>query len=339
MTHKIPLSFASILYDRMQPLASGEIQPSGIDLNFLTLNHPRDIFDRMAGGKEFDASELSLSEYICRYAAGHRDFVAIPVFPSRAFRHSFIAVNSNSVKKPSDLSGKKIGVQLYTMTAAVWIRSVLQQHGVDLSTIQWVQGSMESGESHGKPSAMPLTKPINIEQNKSGKSLSQLLEEGEIDATIGADLPHCLGKAAHVKRMFPDFKEVEKAYYKETGIFPIMHTVVIRAELCEKYPWLATSLYNALNDSKDVARARMRFLDCLRYMLPWLAQELDEIDEVFSGDPFVYGVDSNRKTLEALIEALHEQAMIKEKLSIEELFVSPRGQNWKVGWGTTEVSR
>ncbi|KAJ4359785.1 uncharacterized protein N0V89_000341 [Didymosphaeria variabile] len=339
MTNRIPLSFASILYDRMQPLQSGEIRPDGIDLNFLTMNHPRDIFDRMAGGKEFDASELSLSEYVCRYAAGHRDLVAIPVFPSRAFRHGFIAVNSRTVKEPRDLNGKKIGVQLYTMTAAVWVRSVLQQHGVDLSTIQWVQGSMESGDSHGKPSAMPLTKPVDIVQNSSGKSLSQLLEEGFIDATIGADLPHCLGKAPHVKRLFPNFKEVEKSYYKETGIFPIMHTVVVRRELCDQHPWLATSLYNALNDSKEVARIRMRFLDCLRYMLPWLAQELDEIDEVFGGDPFVYGVEPNRKTLEALIDALDEQAMIAEKPKIEELFASIRGQNWKVGWGTTKITR
>ncbi|KAF2243806.1 hypothetical protein BU26DRAFT_492600 [Trematosphaeria pertusa] len=339
MTSRVPLSFASILYDRMQPLQAGEVRPDGLDLNFLTLNHPRDIFDRMAGGKEFDASELSLSEYICRYAAGHRDLVAIPVFPSRAFRHGFIAVNSRTVREPRDLNSKKIGVQLYTMTAAVWIRAVLQQHSVDLSTVQWVQGSMESGESHGRPSVMPLTKPVDIVQNSSGQSLSQLLEDGAIDATIGADLPHCLGKASYVKRLFPDFKEIEKSYFKQTGIFPIMHTVVIRRELCEKHPWLATSLYNALNDSKEVARIRMRFLDCLRYMLPWLAHELDEIDDVFGGDPFVYGVDANRKTLEALVDALHLQAMIAEKPRIEDLFAPIRGQNWKVGWGTTTITR
>ncbi|KAF2689997.1 hypothetical protein K458DRAFT_474370 [Lentithecium fluviatile CBS 122367] len=296
----------------------------------ITLSHPQDIFDWMAGGKEFNASELSLSEYICRYAAGHRDLVAIPVFPSRAFRHGFIAFNSRTVNEHQDLKGKKIGVQMYTMTAAVWVRSVLQKHGVDLSTVQWVQGSMESGESHGKPSAMPLSKR---------RRTFQLLEEGKIDATIGADLPHCLGKASHVKRLFPDFKGVEKDYFRETGIFPIMHAVVIRCEMCEKHPWLTTSLYNALNDSKEVARIQMRFLDCLRYMLPWLAQELDEMDEVFGGDPFVYGIDANRKTLEALVNALHEQAMIAEKPRLEDLFAQIRGQNWKVGWGTTIITR
>ncbi|KAL1853531.1 hypothetical protein Daus18300_011812 [Diaporthe australafricana] len=338
--NRLNISFASILYDRMQPLHSGEVSAEGVELNFISLNHPRDIFDRMSGGREFDASELSLSEYICRHAAGHRDLTAIPVFPSRAFRHGFVAVNSSSVKTPTDLNGKKVGVQLYTMTAAVWIRAMLKQHGVDLSSIEWIQGSMESADSHGKPSTMPLMRPVIIRQNNSGKSLSQLLEEGEIDATIGADLPACFGNVPHVKRLFPDFKEVEKAYLRETGVFPIMHTVVIKTALVERHPWLTSSLYNALNDSKEVARIRMRFLDCLRYMLPWLASELDEIDELFPGsDPWLNGVEENKKTVEVLIDALYDQGMISEKVDVYQLFAPVRGQNWKVGWGTTKATR
>ncbi|KAI3398679.1 hypothetical protein diail_8718 [Diaporthe ilicicola] len=340
VNNRVNISFASILYDRMQPLHSGEVRAEGVDLNFITLNHPRDIFDRMSGGREFDASELSLSEYICRHAVGHRDLTAIPVFPSRAFRHGFIAVNSRTVKNPKDLSGKKIGVQLYTMTAAVWIRAVLKQHGVDLSSIEWIQGSMESSESHGRPTAMPLVRPVNIKQNTSGKSLSQLVEDGEIDATVGADLPACLGTAPHVKRLFPDYKEVEKEYFRQSGVFPIMHTVVIKTELIEKHPWLASSLYNALDDSKEVARLRMRFLDCLRYMLPWLASELDEIDDLFPGrDPWLNGIEENKKTVEALVDALYDQGMIAQKLDVNQLFAPVRGQNWKVGWGTTNVTR
>lgn len=226
------------------------------------------------------------------------------------------------------------------MTAAVWIRAVLKQYGVDLSSIQWVQGSMESGHSHGKPAAMPLVKPVDIKQNDTGKSLSQLLEEGVIDATIGADLPHCIGKAPHVKRLFPDFKQVEKEYYKATGIFPMMHVVVVKTSILEKYPWMATSLYNALDDSKEVARLRMRFLDYLRVMLPWMAAELDEIDEVFpGGDPWVNGIEPNRKTIEALIDALHDQGLIAEKPTVEGLFAPVHGQNWKIGLGTVAVTR
>lgn len=339
MTSRIQISFACGLYDRMESLWSGEIKPQGINLNFIVQNHPRDVFDRMAGGHEFDCSEMSLSEYICRYAAGKRDFVAIPVFPSRAFRHGFIAVNSQTIRSPTDLNGKKIGVQLYTMTAAVWIRSLLEQCGVDLNTITWIEGSMESPEPHGKPTTLPPLKAISITTNRSGKSLSQLLEQGEIDATIGADLPQCFYKAAHVKRLFPDFKDVEKKYYKETGIFPIMHTVVIRSDVLEKHPFVGTSLFNALQDAKDVAFRRMRFTDALKYMLPWLASEIDEIEQVFGGDPWPYGIEENRKTLEAAVGCLVDQGMIGSRVTVEELFLQPQGQNWKIGLGPVDVVR
>lgn len=334
-SNRVPVTFAGLLYDRFQPLQSGEIVPEGIDLNFLALNHPRDIFDRMAGGKEFDASELSLSEYICRYAIGLRDFVAIPVFPSRAFRHGYIAVNSNLVKEPKDLNGKRIGVPLYTMTAAVWIRSVLKQHDVNLESIEWVQGSLMSAGTYGKPATVPLTENVNITQNDSAKSLSQMLEDGDIAATIGADLPPCFRTAEHVQRLFPNSKEVEKEYFRQTGIFPIMHTIVVKRELVDKHSWLPSSFFHALNDAKEVARVRMRFLDALRYMIPWLPLDIDEIDEVFGGDAWVYGIEPNRKTLEALVDALYDQAMISNKPTVEELFAPIRGQNWKVGWGTT----
>lgn len=199
MSTKIPITFACGPYDRMAALARGEIKPAGIDLNYVTIDHPRDVFDRMIGGLEFDASELSASEYICRYSAGFRDLVALPVFPSRVFRHGFIAVNENIIKKPEDLNGKKVGVQLYTMTAAVWIRGVLQQAGVDLSSITWVEGAVERAGSHGLPSAEPLLKPVKRVRNETDKSLSQLLEDGEIAATIGE--PPILGTDAQTKEV------------------------------------------------------------------------------------------------------------------------------------------
>ncbi|MCJ1432546.1 hypothetical protein MMC27_001903 [Xylographa pallens] len=330
MTAALPLTFACAGYDRMLALSTGEVKPEGLALNFITINHPRDVFDRMIGGREFDASEMSMSEYTTRHAAGERDLIAIPVFPSRAFRHSFIAVNDRTIAAPQDFAGKRVGVQLYTMTAAVWIRGLLQQHGVDLSSIEWVEGAMETPGAHGQPTVLPVRKPVTITRNTSGKSLSQLLEEGEIDATIGADLPPCFGKAAHVKRLFPDFKAVEKRYYKEHGIFPIMHTVVIRRELYDKYPFIATSLYNAFNESKDLALNRMRFMGALRYMLPWLPAEIDDIDEVFGHDPWPYGVEANRKTLTALVQCLYDQSMIEKVVPVDELFAPVRGNNWKI---------
>ena len=330
---KLPLTFACGLTDRMVPLYSGDVQPEGIDLNFLPISHPRDVFDRMVGNLEFDASELSSSEFITRYVAGDRKFVAIPVFPSRSFRHSFIVVNTNKVKTPKDLEGAKIGVQLYTMTAAVWIRGLLEHMGVDLSNVQWIQGAMEdvaAGKPHGKPSALPTLKPINITTNTSPKSLGQLLEAGEIDATIGADIPDCLGKAPHVQRLFPDFKEREKQYYRETGIFPIMHLVVLRRDFYEQHRWAATTLFNALNDSKEMMRKRMRLLTALQFMLPWLGSELDEIAEVFGEDPWPYGVEANRQTLEALVRHLHEQGMIERTVTVDELFVPVKARFMKI---------
>lgn len=321
--------FACGLYDRMTALYTGEVTADGIDLNFMAVHHPRDLFDRMGGGLEFDASELSASEYVSRFAAGQCPFVALPVFPSRMFRHGFIAVDSRAIREPKDLAGKRVGDQLYTMTAAIWIRGLLQRdHGVDLSTIQWVEGAMESPKPHGQPTVLPPLEPVTIVSNTSGKSLSQLLEEGDIQAVIGADLPSCFGKSPHVKRLFPDFREAEKTYYRRTKIFPIMHLVVIRRDFHEQHPFVATSLFNAFNESKALAHQRMRYLGALRYMLPWLPAELDEIEEVFGGDPWPYGIEANRPTLEALVQFLVDQSMIAKPIPVDDLFVPVRGHQW-----------
>src|SRR3977135_4558001 len=166
------LTFACGLYDRMVPLYAGETRPAGIDLDYLGIGSPREIFDRMAGAQAFDASEMSLSEVVTRIAAKQCPFVAIPVFPSRVFRHGFITVNRKAVRSPKDLEGKRIGVPLYTQTAALFIRGLLQdEYGVDLSGVHWVQGATNSAESHGHPSAPPLLTPVSIEQNTSGRSL------------------------------------------------------------------------------------------------------------------------------------------------------------------------
>jgi len=319
---RLPITFACGLYDRMQALYTGAVQPDGIDLNFIAVDNPRDLFDRMAGGLEFDVSELSSSEYITRFTAGPCPYIALPVFPSRVFRHGFIAVDSRVVRTPKDLEGKRIGVQLYTMTAAIWIRGLLQHdYDVDLSTIEWVEGAMESPASHGKPTVLPPLKPVAITVNRSGKSLSQLLEDGEISAVIGADLPSAFGRNPHIQRLFPDFRETEKDYYRRQNIFPIMHLVVIKRELYERHPFIATSLYDAFCESKARAFDKMRYLGTLRYMLPWLPAELDEIAEVFGGDPWPYGIARNRPTLEALVQYLQDQSLIAGRPAIDDLFV------------------
>jgi 4,5-dihydroxyphthalate decarboxylase len=323
---QLPMTFACGLYDRMTALYTGEVRPEGIDLNFVAVHDPRALFDRMVARQEFDASEMSASEYVTRSARGQSPFIALPVFPSRMFRHGFITVDTRVVKTPKDLEGKRIGIQLYTMTAAIWIRGLLQHdHGVDLSTVEWVEGAMEEPGRHGNPTVLPTLKPISIVANSSGKSLSQLLESGDIHAIIAADVPSCIRRCAHVQRLFPDFREAEKAYYRRTKIFPIMHLVVLRREFYEQHPFVATSLFNALEQSKALAQRRMRYIGALRYMLPWLPAELDEIDEVFGGDPWPYGVEPNRVTLEALVRYLVDQSMIAQPVKVDDLFAPVHG--------------
>jgi 4,5-dihydroxyphthalate decarboxylase len=319
----VKLRFASGLYDRMLPLYTREVRPEGIDLDFIVNDDPRVTFDRMVRDLAYDLSEMSSSEFIQRVSRNECPFVALPVFPSRIFRHGFIVFNRRSgIRSAKDFEGRRVGVQLYTMTAAVFIRGLLQhEYGVDLSTIRWVQGAMDTPGSHGSPTVLPLLKPVSIEVNASNHSLSELLERGEIDAIIGATLPKSLGTNPDIVRLFPDYDQVEMAYYKKTRIHPIMHLVAIRRDVYEAHPFIAQSLYRAFCAAKEVALKHMRFSGALRYMLPWLMKSVDQIDDVFGGDPWPYGVEENRPTLEALVTYLHDQAIIPAPMKLEDLFL------------------
>jgi 4,5-dihydroxyphthalate decarboxylase len=322
---KLPITFACGLYDRMLPLYTKEVEAEGIDLNFLAIDSPREIFDRMSGALEFDASEMSSSEFIARFAAGDCPFVALPVFPSRVFRHGYIAVDRKVIRTPADLAGKRIGVPLYTMTAAIFIRGLLQHDcGVDLSQVRWVEGAMNEAKPHGHPTRLALAKAVAIEPT-GGKSLSDLIAAGEIAATIGTSLPDAMRHNPDIVQLFPDHHEREKDYYRRTRIFPIMHLVALRREIYERHPFVATSLYRAFCEAKDLALQKMRYPGTLRYMLPWMRSEIAEIDEVFGGDPWPYGVEPNRATLEALVQYLAEQGLIAAPVPVEKLFVPTFG--------------
>ena len=319
---RVSISFACAAYDRMVPLLTGEVQPQGIDLNFIPIASPRETFDRMAGGLEFDAAEFSSSEFISGTSAGTSPFVALPVFPSRMFRHSFITVNKDRIGKPKDLEGKRIGVPLYTMSAAVWIRGILKhEYGVDLSKVRWLQGATNKPGNHGNPSAPPMLKAVDIENNRSEKSLSELLEDGSIDAILGSDIPDALHRNPKVERLFPNFPEVEAESYRKTGIFPVMHLVAIKRDVYERHPFIATSLYKAFDESKKLALARMRHGGMLQTMMPWMLAQIDTMTSVFGDDPWPYGVEANRKTLDALVTYLAEQSLIAKPLPVDDLFV------------------
>jgi 4,5-dihydroxyphthalate decarboxylase len=320
---RLALSFACCRYDRMEAIREGAIAIEGIELNCITLKSGREVFDRMVGGQEFDVAELSASEFISLMGQGDCPFVALPVFPSRVFRHGYVFINTRAgIRTAKDLEGKRIGLPLYTQTAAIWVRGHLaHQFGVDLDTIRWVQGAVEKSGAHGRPSAPALLRPVALEQNSSGEPLGALLARGEIDALIGSRKPDELGRDPNVARLFPDHRRLERELYQTARIFPIMHLVAIRRELYERQRWIASSLYEAFVEAKRRARARMRYAGSLSAMLPWLIDDVEEIDEVFGGDAFPYGIEANRPTLQALVQYMTEQHFIPRAMPIEELFV------------------
>ena len=320
------ITFATASYDRMLALRTGDVKPSdfgaGFELDVRPIEHVREIFDRMGGSAEFDAAEFSSTEYIGRIGRGDRTFVALPVFPSRVFRHGFIFANRTRVQKPEDLAGKRIGVGLYTQTAALWIRGLLtHDHGVDLSGVTWVEGAVEKAGSHGKPSPPPLLKRPNIVVNDGDRSLDQLLDAGEIDATIGTRVPACARHNPDIVRLFPNFWDVERAYYQRTRIHPIMHLVVLRRDVHEQHPNVAHQLYKTLLAAKDHALRMLRVEGAPRYLLPWLQREVEDMDAVFGPDPWPYGVEANRPTLDALVRYMVEQHYIARPIPLEQLFV------------------
>ncbi len=321
---RLSLTYASCRYDRIEPLRAGEVPIEGIDLNVMIFPAGRQIFDRLVGGEEFDASELSASEFISLTGNGKSAFVAIPVFPSRAFRHGYIFINRRSgIRTPKDLEGRRVGLPLYTQTASIWVRGhLMHQFGVDTDKIHWVQGAVETGGAHGDPHALPLLKPVAIEQNKSGRPLGELLAAGEIDAYLGSRKPQSFGKHPDVVRLLPNHHALERELVEREKIFPIMHLVAIRRALYERHPWIANSLYAAFVEAKRIARTRLRYAGSLAAMLPWLQDEIEEIDEVFpEGDPFPYGLEPNRPTLAALVRYMVEQHFIPKTIAVEELFV------------------
>ncbi|HEY7301487.1 MAG TPA: hypothetical protein VH684_26655 [Xanthobacteraceae bacterium] len=313
------LTFACGFYDRTEALRTRDVVPKDIDLDFVAIDSPRETFDRMGGKQEFDVSEFSSSEYISRYARGNCPFLALPVFPSRVFRHRYIFVNRRAeIRGPKDIEGKRVGVALYTMTAAVWIRGHLaHDYGVDLSTVRWVEGAINHPGRHGEPSAPPLLQRPSIEYDQQGRPLGELLAAHEIDVLIGTQYPE---PHPDIVPLFPNTRVVEREFYLRTRIFPIMHLIVIRRDVYDRNPFVADSLYQAFVEAKKLALARMHKGHPL--MLPWVHDDIHEIDEVFGGDPYPYGIESNRPTLEALVRYLTEQHFIPRPIPIEELFLS-----------------
>jgi 4,5-dihydroxyphthalate decarboxylase len=319
----LTLTLACGDYDRTLPLRTGAVRPAGAELRVLTLE-PEEMFYRMARLRDFDVAEFSLSTYTVLRGRGE-PLIAIPVFPSFAFRHSAIFVRSDAgIREPRDLVGKRVGVPKYHMTAAVWVRGLLEdEYGVSPGDLLWFEGGEGAAVKE-----VDVTLPPGLRHRlvPGNRSLGHLLAAGELDAFIGARRPAGAAKAANaqeaapVRRLFPDFRRVERAYYEKTGIFPIMHTVVLKEELAREHPWLPRALYDAFTEAKCLAYRRLADTAVLPYVLPWLVAEVEETRALMGDDPFPYGVSRNRKTVETLASYAFRQGLAPRRLPLEELF-------------------
>jgi 4,5-dihydroxyphthalate decarboxylase len=312
MPNNLKLTIACGRYDRTQPLIDGRAPVEGVDLTFLPLR-PGETFWRMLNHAEFDCSEMSLSSYTILRSEGDTRFIAIPVFPSRVFRHSAVYLRADSkIEKPQDLKGKRIGVADYQMTAAVWVRGFLSSdYGVRPEDVNWVIG---------RP--VRTIKPpegLRVEFMRPDTTLEAMLERGEIDALATVMIPHALGTT--FRRLFPIPRRVELEYYQRTRIFPIMHTFVLKTVLYEANPWLAISFYRAFVKARDIAYYWMDDTDALTVGLPWVIDELEWSREIFGPQIWDYSIEGSRPTLEALVHHLDEQKLTRRKMSVEELFV------------------
>jgi 4,5-dihydroxyphthalate decarboxylase len=316
----IPLTLACEDYDRTRPIKDGRIQPEGIELNYLVMP-VEEIFWRMMKYEEFDASELSMGAFLTAAARGRRPFVAIPVFPSRTFRHRCIFINTASgIERPEELRGKRMGVPEYSMTAAVWLRGLIQhEYGIPPSEIHWIQAGEEQP---GRKDRVDFEMPPGVRMDsKNDRTLNEMIASGDIDAMMSPRMPTCfLEGAPNVRRLFPNYRQAEMAYFAKTGLFPIMHVIVIKRAIYEKDPWLAQTLYKAFCEAKDLCMRELYDTNILRVSLPWTSAEYEDTRDLMTADYWPYGLTSNRMNLETLHGYLSEQGLIKQRLNLDELF-------------------
>ena len=321
MTARIPLTLACGDYDRTRAILDGRVQVEGCALTYIPLE-PEEIFHRAFKHQEFDVCELSFSSYLRTVDAGTSPYIGIPAFVSRIFRHSGIYIRTDrGIRTPQDLKGRLIGLPEYQITAVVWLRGLMQdEYGVKPTDIRWRQGGIEEP---GRTERTPL-KPIpglDLKPLPPDKTLSGMLESGELDAVFSARAPSCfLRGAPNVGRLFPDYRAVEKEYYRKTGMFPIMHLIGIRREIAASHPWLPASLYKAFCQAKTYAMRDVREVNALMITLPWLVAEADETAKLMGEDFWRYGVHENATEIEALTRYSFEQGLVQRKLQFEDLF-------------------
>ena len=319
---RLKLSIAVGDYDRTRPLVDGTVRIDGVEPVFLLLS-PEEIFFRAFRHADFDVCELSLSSFVLRTARGDNPYVGLPVFPSRAFRHSCIVVRADrGIEAPADLRGRRIGTPEYQLTACVWARALLEdEYGVKPSDIQWVRGGMDQP---GRTEKIDLKLPrgVRIEDARRGRTLNDLLERGEIDGIIGPRLPASFERNhPDVRWLFKDPAGSAAEYYRRTGIFPIMHLLGIRRALAETHPWLPATICKAFERSRVAALEHLADTSAYKVMLPFAAEQFRAARDLLAGDFWSYGLtDANRKVLDMFLRHHHAQGLTPRRVAVEELF-------------------
>jgi 4,5-dihydroxyphthalate decarboxylase len=319
---KLNLSMAVCDYDRTKALLDGRVQIEGCETNIMIIE-AAEAFHRAFRNQDFDITEISLSSHTMATERGDNPYVAVPAFVSRVFRHSGIYVRTDrGIKTPADLAGKTIGVPEYQITANLWMRGILSDdYGVDPATIHWRRGGIE--DVGGRNERLPLELPPNIDLQpiSPDKSLSMMLESGELDAIFTARAPSCVTRGApNVARLFPNVREVEGEYFKRTGIFPMMHMIGIRKTLVDAHPWLPVSVYKAYLEAKRIAMEQIQDIGQLRTTMPWIVEEYESTVALMGKDYWSYGVAENYHALDTLTRYSFEQHLTNRKVAVEELF-------------------
>lgn len=318
-------------FDRTRALADGSVRPDGIDLVYLPLP-VEETFFRMLRHREFDCAEMSLSSYVASLERPERPFVAIPVFPSRAFRHANIFVSKASgIERPEQLVGRRVGNPEYQLTAIVWIRGILaDEHGVPTDSVEYLTGGLEEP---GRIEKQTLDLPARFRVGRIGanETLSQLIAEGRIDAIYAPRTPSTLRtRPEAVRRLFEDYVAVERDYYRRTRIFPIMHVVTIRREVYEANRWCAQELYKAFVAAQQKTYRDLEETAALKAMLPWLAAHVAEAKRELGEDWWSYGLAPNRHVLDAFLRYHREQGLSKRRYAAEELFAPETLEAYKL---------
>jgi 4,5-dihydroxyphthalate decarboxylase len=328
---KLRLTFACWNYDRTRAMLEERVQPEGIDLNYVSLP-VEETFFRMLRYKEFDIAEMSLSSYVMSLFKSESPFVAIPVFPSRSFRHSCIYINAASgINDPKDVIGKKVGNPEYQLTAPVWIRGIMaDEYGVPVNSVTYYAGGQEEP---GRTEKLTLEVPreIRIERIRPDQTLSSMLANGEIDALYTPRMPSSFRRSGgQVRRLFENFAAIERDYFRRTRIFPIMHTVVIRREIYERNRWISQSLFKAFRLAQQEVYDDLNETAALKVMLPWLPAYIEETQREMGTDFWPYGLQSNQHTLATFLRYSYEQGLSKRLLEPGELFAPETLESFKI---------